>query len=1151
MASSGSTYGGPVATLTSPRGESLQAPSQASTSRAPETDKSDNIVPSSSPTRDETLGAIFETAYNAAGPQGQSHGTHFGEHLFAGDTDEEDDEEEDGLMATNGSDPSNGHNTFPALSLNGLSLANGGLPCYSPTRANSMRRNLAEVEERDMESHLLLTPTEISARESLRSRGPLSLQLPMDVSASSGIPGSSATTMSSSRQRPSTSVSCSSSANSVHHSVGMPAFLRSRPTPSTSATIHYGAYQPDLSASGAYLGPLMRDPMMSSGLPPTYPLEVELDTPDLPPYPYHPLVPPTYHHHHYHHYAHSEPPPSYQVAVRSSRMAPTSSLTSNRASSGTRPKHRSQRPEGNPSTVCVSITPTVPSSHSFSLPPTRRLKRSASEGSEIGSSAKKRDNGVEGFGSTISSSRRTEVVSEEASSAISSSTKTEAQTARSTVKTENCQVSSTSGEDQLDEAMSHSSTTSQQKPPLKVEVEDSSQIDNVGSPQPGPSGLQTNQGDNDLLTAPDLQLDCLSSDTEESAPEEDVTVVKISRRFKKSAKGGKHSKSKKVLEVDLTQESDGNYEDDDDIQVEVINRPAGASGSSSTSARVTTRSSGGIKLCPFATTPSGLLPANVQSRGSSRGSTPSTTPAPQQLSQAMEEAIIHQQNQGHQEQCPRRMTCFASTSMAPHHHHPNGVPPPYPGTTVGTPSYHSHHCIDGMCPGDCIPGYYGYRPRRMRHPEFIAPPIGTNPSVLAPTSSAITHSATGCPDAHCRVHQNGVPSTNTMLDHPYGIPEVTTPGTVASDTIPAPPRAHQHDFSCRDGLMRMNSAPAAHRSSTETRAPEQPAGGPSLSSNTHGLGNDLRSRNDHRLINAVYNMQYHPSMRQRQVRMHPRHQHLLQHQQYQREVMRRHMGGGGGSTSNGGGSATGAASGIGNGGVVGPQPHAQAHAPPNRVAPPQPPHPLPAHLSHPFPTGPPVGEHNHHVHPHYFPPSRYYHHHPHSNHMPRLLLQAAFPPYYQNPVMHVFEEQRRTMDNYRGASQDCIDRNTLAHKFSRIPRIKNAGEPEEEEEEVDKCTICLCEFEHDEDVRRLPCFHLFHVLCVDKWLSQNKRCPICRVDIEAKLPCVAEANASEATNLGAGEGPSGLDPNSRDGPGSSSGSGGFKSESFLGDQRQR
>lgn len=35
--------------------------------------------------------------------------------------------------------------------------------------------------------------------------------------------------------------------------------------------------------------------------------------------------------------------------------------------------------------------------------------------------------------------------------------------------------------------------------------------------------------------------------------------------------------------------------------------------------------------------------------------------------------------------------------------------------------------------------------------------------------------------------------------------------------------------------------------------------------------------------------------------------------------------------------------------------------------------------------------------------------------------------------------------------------------------------------------------------RRLPCMHLFHTACVDQWLSSNKRCPICRVDIEALL----------------------------------------------------
>ena len=46
--------------------------------------------------------------------------------------------------------------------------------------------------------------------------------------------------------------------------------------------------------------------------------------------------------------------------------------------------------------------------------------------------------------------------------------------------------------------------------------------------------------------------------------------------------------------------------------------------------------------------------------------------------------------------------------------------------------------------------------------------------------------------------------------------------------------------------------------------------------------------------------------------------------------------------------------------------------------------------------------------------------------------------------------------------------------------------------------VFLTEFEEEEDVRRLPCMHLFHVPCVDQWLGLNKRCPICRVDIEAQ-----------------------------------------------------
>ena len=102
--------------------------------------------------------------------------------------------------------------------------------------------------------------------------------------------------------------------------------------------------------------------------------------------------------------------------------------------------------------------------------------------------------------------------------------------------------------------------------------------------------------------------------------------------------------------------------------------------------------------------------------------------------------------------------------------------------------------------------------------------------------------------------------------------------------------------------------------------------------------------------------------------------------------------------------------------------------------------------------------------------------------------------------MRLLAEARRAGTGMtRGATRSCIERNTFPHKFTKREATGAAGEAEEEEEEADKCTICLSEFEAEEDVRRLPCMHLFHVECVDQWLGQNKRCPICRVDIEAHL----------------------------------------------------
>ncbi|XP_006163845.1 E3 ubiquitin-protein ligase RLIM-like [Tupaia chinensis] len=42
------------------------------------------------------------------------------------------------------------------------------------------------------------------------------------------------------------------------------------------------------------------------------------------------------------------------------------------------------------------------------------------------------------------------------------------------------------------------------------------------------------------------------------------------------------------------------------------------------------------------------------------------------------------------------------------------------------------------------------------------------------------------------------------------------------------------------------------------------------------------------------------------------------------------------------------------------------------------------------------------------------------------------------------------------------------------------------------CSICITEYTEGNKLRILPCSHEYHVHCIDRWLSQNITCPICR-----------------------------------------------------------
>ncbi|XP_057968136.1 E3 ubiquitin-protein ligase At1g63170 [Malania oleifera] len=60
------------------------------------------------------------------------------------------------------------------------------------------------------------------------------------------------------------------------------------------------------------------------------------------------------------------------------------------------------------------------------------------------------------------------------------------------------------------------------------------------------------------------------------------------------------------------------------------------------------------------------------------------------------------------------------------------------------------------------------------------------------------------------------------------------------------------------------------------------------------------------------------------------------------------------------------------------------------------------------------------------------------------------------------------------------------------------------------CCICLAKYADNDELRELPCFHFFHVECVDKWLKINALCPLCKC-------VVGESSAASPSAMNSGQ----------------------------------
>jgi len=49
----------------------------------------------------------------------------------------------------------------------------------------------------------------------------------------------------------------------------------------------------------------------------------------------------------------------------------------------------------------------------------------------------------------------------------------------------------------------------------------------------------------------------------------------------------------------------------------------------------------------------------------------------------------------------------------------------------------------------------------------------------------------------------------------------------------------------------------------------------------------------------------------------------------------------------------------------------------------------------------------------------------------------------------------------------------------------------------DPCGVCLVEFCEDDDIKSLPCGHVYHAECISKWLMERStKCPLDGVSLD-------------------------------------------------------
>ena len=75
-----------------------------------------------------------------------------------------------------------------------------------------------------------------------------------------------------------------------------------------------------------------------------------------------------------------------------------------------------------------------------------------------------------------------------------------------------------------------------------------------------------------------------------------------------------------------------------------------------------------------------------------------------------------------------------------------------------------------------------------------------------------------------------------------------------------------------------------------------------------------------------------------------------------------------------------------------------------------------------------------------------------------------------------------------------------------MENLRNNANVVNDSETVQQCSICLENINSGESRASLPCNHVFHLSCVERWCMSHNSCPLCRRHIDVERPQVQPRN---------------------------------------------